>query len=353
MSLTDWNDLAQICGNATVKAQILGAIPDSLKPLSIVLAEREFDETKEPPDDVPLFKLKDTIIATRGNIVTITAQLKAGKSAGVGAMQAATMVSLDSDFDCLGFSSSNPEGHKVIHFDSEQSRRDHWKCSMRTLRRAGLQTRPPWFKSYLLAGLGYKRAWDCVLEAVKDGPIHSIFLDGIADFVPSVNDEEACNARVAELQSLAGELDCAIICVIHFNPGSDKSRGHLGSEIERKAESNLRLDKDNQVTVMWSEKQRGAPIFKDKGPSFQWSDDKQMHVSCGSAGSIKDEEERDELLHELGKVFSTRPGMSYSDMLDGLEKVCKKKRTTVYKKAKRAISLGLLSHVANVYSLNR
>jgi hypothetical protein len=213
------------------------------------------------------------------------------------------------------------------------------------LHRAHTKTPPPWFRSYLLTGLGYKRAWECVLEAVKAGPIHSIFLDGIADFVPDVNDAEICNAKVAELQQLAGNLDCPIICVIHFNPGSEKSRGHLGSELERKAESNLRLDKDEDTTVIWSNKQRGAPISKATGPAFQWSDDKQMHVSVASSADTKKDEKRGASEMLMAEVFGSRASLNYSEIVAGVVKTgCSE--SWAEKKAAKARALGVIKREA-------
>jgi hypothetical protein len=153
------------------------------------------------------------------------------------------------------------------------------------LRRIHLPKPPPWFYSYCLTGLGFKAATECFLHSLQiaadtHGGIHSAFLDGIADFVSDVNDPAEANAFIAQLQDLAIQFDAPITGVIHFNPGSDKSRGHLGSQFERKAETNLRLDKTNEITTIWSEKQRRAPIPKGSGPSFTWSDEAQMHVSC-------------------------------------------------------------------------
>jgi phage/plasmid primase-like uncharacterized protein len=348
---TDFNDLANISGAAAVRQQILSAIPNALKPASITLVERKFDFSRKPPEVRPVFKLKDTVIATPGNLVTITSQVKTGKSAMVGAMEASTMVAIDSDADTLGFYSRNLDNKLVLHFDSEQSPDDHWFCSMRTLRRAGVVMPPTWFRSYCLTGLGHKRAWECVLEAVKDGPVHSIFLDGTADFVADVNDAAESNEFVSRLHDLAIQIDCPIIGVIHFNPGGEKSRGHLGSQLERKAESNLRLDKDSETTVIWSEKQRGAPILKANGPAFKWSDERQMHVSCVSGGDLKGNLEREHLQHVVEEVFGNRSGIKYSDLIAGFILVLKKSESTSKRDLAKALRLGIVvKSVAGLYA---
>jgi hypothetical protein len=90
----------------------------------------------------------------------------------------------------------------------------------------------------------------------------------------AANDPDEAFAFIEEWQQLADKYQMVIVCVRHENPGSEtgKTRGHLGSQLERKAESNLRLLKEDIVTVIYREKSRGAHIPKDKGPRFHWSD---------------------------------------------------------------------------------
>jgi hypothetical protein len=244
--------------------------------------------------------------------------VKTGKSAVVGAMVASAMAGEDSGCT-LGFTSCNPKKLALLSFDSEQSPDDHWHQNARALRRAGLQEPPSWLYSYCLTGLGSKRAWECVKEAIRiaadqHGGVHSILIDGVADLVADVNDPAESNDFIAELHEVAIERVCSIIGVIHFNPGGEKTRGHLGSQLERKAETNLRLDKSDQVTTIWSDKQRRAPIPKGSGPCFAWDETAGMHVTVASRGSAKDAAEQESLQALAEEVFSSHPSMRYSDL---------------------------------------
>lgn len=248
-----------------------------------LLSERQFNPAITPPPLRPVYTLAGTVVATPANLATITAASKAGKSVVIEAMLASAMATANSA-DCLSFKSSNPQSFALLHFDSEQSPDDHWHGISRALKRAGRTAPPKFLHSYCLTGLEGKQAWQCISEAIRvaaevHGGIHSILIDGVADFVANVNDPAECNAFVATLHGIAIERDCSIIGVIHFNPGGEKTRGHLGSQLERKAETNLRLDKENGVTVVWSDKQRRAPIPRESGPCFAWNDEAGMHVS--------------------------------------------------------------------------
>lgn len=248
------------------------------------LNQRKFDHRAKPPEIPPVYTLLGKPVATPGNLVSIASAVKTGKSAVIGAMCAAAMADNETA-DLLGFGSCNPRGRILLWFDSEQSPFDFWHCVKRAIRRAGLTAPPNWLRAYCLTGLQQSEARECVklalaIEAQASAGIHSVLLDGLADLVKDPNDAGECNAFVAEFHNLAIEHDCPIVGVIHFNPGGDKTRGHLGSQFERKSESNLRLDKDKDgITEIWSEKQRRAPIPEGTGPCFQWNDARAMHVS--------------------------------------------------------------------------
>ena len=292
------------------------------------LKKRWFDGSRQPPALRVVYTLADKVIATPGNISTIAAPVKAGKSAVIGAMVAGTMcrpLHPDDaeagmpDRDLLGFASSNPDRLPVLWIDSEQSPDDFWHCVMRSIRRAGLTARPPWLHAACLTGLGPLQAWKCVHTAMKEkggstGKFHSILLDGAADFVRNVNDPAECSDFVAELVGIAIERDCPLINILHFNPGTDKTRGHLGSHLERKSETNLRLDKDGDRTTIWSINQRRAPILKRDGICFRWSDEAGMHVICQSGGEVRNDAARDLLSRVAMDAFSKVASMKWTDL---------------------------------------
>jgi hypothetical protein len=317
-TVKDAADFFEAGGDAGQLQAIIDAPPEP-GPIAKLIRERAFNPDIEPPPLRSIYTLARQTVSTPGNLTTITSAIKTGKSAVIGAMAAAAMPhSVESDL--LGFNSSNPDGKALLWFDSEQSEDDFWHCVARALRRAGIQRPPPWFYAYRLTGLGCKRSWEIVTEATriaadKHGGIHSELLDGGADFVADVNDPEESNAFVATLQDMAGNYDCPIVSVIHFNPGTEKSRGHLGSQLERKAETNLALEKDiDGTTVIYSSKNRRAGIPKDTGPRFKFDVAAGMHVTIESRQFAKDAAMREDLLALAKDVFGERRSMRYSEI---------------------------------------
>ena len=75
------------------------------------------------------------------------------------------------------------------------------------------------------------------------GGIHMVVIDGIADLLDAVNDEESHVKLVDELFPIAGIYNTIIVCVLHLAPSGMKLRGHLGSEVQHKAAGILLIEK--------------------------------------------------------------------------------------------------------------
>jgi hypothetical protein len=318
-------ELAEAVRNSTKAAQtaLEAAQGGTRDGIAEALATRRFDCGAVPPRPVPILKLGESVISTPGNILNIQAPAKAGKSAALSGMLAA-LFTRSPEADTLGFQADNPEGKAVIHFDTEQSRFDHDQLVRRALRRAKVTAPPPWFYSYSVADLGHHdrlQAWECAIDSAarECSGVHAVFLDGVADLVLDPNDSGEAFAFVGNLHSTAIRHDCAIITVLHENPGSEsgKTRGHLGSQIERKAETNLRLSKDaNGITTVWADRARHGHIPKDSGTCFEWSDAAGMHVSCGTAREIKDQLKRNQHGDEATRVFlgADDAGLTFTEL---------------------------------------
>lgn len=278
---------------------------------------RRFDPASKPAELRVRFSLAGVPISTPGNLTAITAQAKVGKSALLQGFVAATFTAPERD--CLSVIGQNTAGHAVIYVDTEQSKDDFWRAIDRTKDRAGAVMYPAWLIPHCVSDLPVAEIRDGLAVKMADaqpefGGIHSVFIDGVADMVLDVNDAEECNALVADLFRLATRYDCSVVVVIHKNPGSDKTRGHLGSQIERKAETNLTLDKEDDQTVVWSIKQRRAPIFKKDGPRFTWSDEAAMHVTVFDSGRPKISATLEKWCEHARTVFGKSPKMTYVEL---------------------------------------
>jgi hypothetical protein len=338
-------------------------VPDTSAPAPAwadILAVRRFNVASPPPKPRPIYTLTGATVATQGNLQAITGQAKSGKTALLSGFIAATMTPTG---DTLGVQSFNPDSTAVIHFDTEQSRYDHHHAIMQALRRAGRQAPPDWLHSYSLADVGiderrilFRHQLDAARKA--HGAIHSAILDGIGDLCHDPNDSAEAFALVAELHKLAIDYDTTIICVLHENPGSEtgKTRGHLGSQLERKAESNLRMTKDaDGITTVFTANSRHASISKAQGPRFAWNDEAAMHLTTvDAAATTKDSARREELRDVAVEVFRDTPstvGLTWEQLHQRIESVEGLKRSGARKKYAAMMKAEVIRQTGEKYRL--
>lgn len=281
---------AQATLQAIASGQALPKAPQVTQLLATdTTAARRVRFALKPQEPVTRLFLNGKPVCTPANLTTIISRAKTGKTTALGAAVAAILGAHYDHHDLDTFKFSAPHTDEaVILIDTEQSPYDAWTCHHRTLQRAGDPVDPEWLHHYALVGMGARQLRDSLTSILARATtahkgIFTIILDGVADFVTSVNDEAETNEFVAWLQSLAVLHNTPIICVIHSNEGiknGDDGRGHLGKQLTRKAESNLLLKKVGEITTITSEKQRKAPITEKDGVAFRWDDEYQRHVTC-------------------------------------------------------------------------
>ncbi len=277
--------------------------------LDSILVARKYAQAAPPPRTDPVLWVGETGIAKPGDLVVVQAKVKAGKSAVLGAMMASIMGRHDQGHDYLGWRGDNPLELPLLHFDTEQSPEDHYDLIERARIRAGLEEAPQWLHSFCLTDVSLAKRrqliFHCADKLFKEyGGLCAIFLDGIGDLCEDVNDPVASNRLVDAVYDMAIRYRCPFVNVLHENHSSEtgKTRGHLGSQLERKAAANLRLEKDGKTGViqLWGERLRRGHIGKGDGPSFVWSNERGMHVTTLSERDAKGIE-REAAANELKK----------------------------------------------------
>ena len=212
---------------------------------------------------------------------------------------------------------------------------------------------PTNFRAYYLADVptAKRRALLAAeLERASEecGGIHSVFIDGIADLCIDPNEAMESNGLVDELVQLAIKHACPIITVLHENPSgaeTGKTRGHLGSQLERKAESNLRVVKDAKgVSTIYSDRCRRASIPKESGPRFAWDNEAGMHVSVHTAAKADraDEKRRTEQ-PAVDSVFTGTVGsVTWSDLKKRIMDIVHLAERTAERRITEWMALGLI-----------
>lgn len=311
--------------------------PTHLRGVMSRLNRRKIDVSYRPE---PLFALNGRVWATEGNFSTFSALSKAGKSACTGGMIAAV---LPGEGDTLGFSAGNPKKGALICIDTEQSDYHHDKKLLAAIGRKGYNedNMPDWIAPYALAGETLDLLW---LEAImwreqqRCGFVHSVILDGVADLVRNVNDPAEADLITAGLIRLAKRYKCHIVAIIHINPGgadSGKTRGHLGSTLERKAETNLTIKVTERDRVVYARNARDCDIPEKDGTRFAWSDAAGTFITTAGGAADGDGFNALDILEYLAggdasksctkKAFGERSGVSAKTVERGINKLLTEK----------------------------
>jgi hypothetical protein len=189
-------------------------------------------------------------IGTYGNFSFVQAPPKVGKSFFTSLLSSAYM---NGSNKYTGKLKGHRKGRKIIHFDTEQGKFHAQKVFRRPVLMNDLEVDDNYY-TYALRNMSPAdrvNFIDYVIEDTLDGKdIGLVIIDGIADLVSDVNNLEQCSYAVQKLMSWTDEYKCHIVTIIHSNYGSDKPTGHLGSFLEKKAETQIKLEK-NTVNKGW------------------------------------------------------------------------------------------------------
>ena len=294
----------------------------------MMLQSCEIDYENPPDASKSIVAVNGVPLGTQDNLLCITGGEGTGKSNYVAAILTGTLGTERLPAErTLGFEiTPNPNGLAVLHYDTEQSEAQLHKNLGKTLQRASLKNVPKFYHSLYLASLSRKDRLKLIRESMdlfyhKHGGIHLVVIDGIADLIRSANDETESIAIVDELYRLAGIYNTCIICVLHFVPNGIKLRGHIGSELQRKAAGILSIEKDDnpEYSVVKALKVRDGSPLDVPMMLFGWDKAEDMHVYRGEK-SKEDKEKRktDELIAVVKEAFRNSFKLTYQELCEVL-----------------------------------
>ena len=203
------------------------------------------DEFTLPP---VVLQAGEAIIGTLGNFSVSTGKMKAKKTFNVSAIVAAALV----NGQVLEYKASFPESKRtILYFDTEQSPYHCQLVMQRILRLAGLpiDREPEHLKfSHLRAIADPNERREIISYAIYNTPnVGLVVIDGIRDLMLDINNSTEATKLVGDLMQWTSEQNIHIQTVLHLNKGDDNARGHIGTELNNKAETVLQITKDNTL----------------------------------------------------------------------------------------------------------
>jgi hypothetical protein len=189
-------------------------------------------------------------IGTDGNFSFVQAFPKVGKSFFISLLVSAYQ-SGGNKF--TGTIKGHRRGRKIIHFDTEQGKFHCQKVFRRPVIMNELQTDDN-YHTYALRPMTPTERVEFIdyilFDKFNDDKIGLVIIDGVADLLNDVNSMTETNSVVQKIMTWTAKKECHILTIIHQNFGSDKPTGNLGSALEKKAETQIKLEK-NEINKGW------------------------------------------------------------------------------------------------------
>lgn len=302
-----------------------------------MLKSCEIDFNNPPAKAQEIISAGDVPLGTQGNILCITGGEGTGKSNYVAALVAGSIRPENSQVDTLGINVyPNAQNKAVLLYDTEQSEVQLFKNVSNLLKRAKRSEKPDEFKAFCLTGMSRKERLQAIVQSMDKfhyqyGGIQLVVIDGIADLVHSANDEVESLRIVDELYRLAGIYQTCIICVLHYVPNGLKLRGHLGSELQRKAAAilSIELDGDATISVVKALKVREGSPLDVPLMLFSWDKEAGMHLYRGEKPREEKEKRKEkELVSVAREVFDQQTYITYIDLCEQIQQIMDVKERT-------------------------
>ena len=189
-------------------------------------------------------------IGTDGNFSFVQAFPKVGKSFFISLLVSAYQ---SGGNKYSGNIKGHRRGRKIIHFDTEQGKFHCQKVFRRPVIMNELQTDDN-YHTYALRAMTPNERVNFIeyilFDKYNEDKIGLIIIDGVADLLNDVNSMTETNYVVQKIMTWTAKKQCHLLTIIHQNFGSDKPTGNLGSALEKKAETQIKLEK-NEVNKGW------------------------------------------------------------------------------------------------------
>lgn len=293
-----------------------------------MLKSCEIDFDNPPAKAEEVISAGDVPLGTQGNILCITGGEGTGKSNYVAALIAGAVIKDNQAIDTLGVSvRPNPDNKAVLLYDTEQSEVQLFKNVSNLLKRAKLKEKPEELRAFSLTGMSRKERLQAIVQSMDkyhyeyEG-IRLVVIDGIADLVLSANDEAESIRIVDELYRLAGIYKTCIVCVLHYVPNGLKLRGHLGSELQRKAAAivSIELDSEPSISVVKALKVRDGSPLDVPLMQFSWDKEMGMHIYIGEKPREEKEKRKEKELAVVAReIFISQKHLTYIDLCDRIQ----------------------------------
>ena len=278
------------------------------------------DKVTIPPKN--LF-VGDCTIATFGNFSASTGKAKSKKTFNISAMVAAAVTNTT----VLNYRACLPEGkRKILYFDTEQSKYHCHNVLERIYKLSGLSVKKddPRLLFWGLREYTPKLRIALIDYALrKHQEVGLVIIDGLRDLMYDINNGKEATDVMTVLMAWTSVYDLHIHTVLHLNKNDNNPRGHIGTELENKAETVLIISKNLQNNSISEVRPMHMRDKEFSTFAFHIDDNKLPVLDNGISVTVVKRREKslvslDNEVHQeiLSKAFKNNTPTRYSDLVE-------------------------------------
>lgn len=291
--------------------------------LESYLSKGEIKATDKVTIPPKILFVGDCTIATFGNFSASTGKAKSKKTFNISAMVAAAVTNTT----VLNYRACLPEGkRKSLYFDTEQSKYHCHNVLERIYKLSGLSVKKddPRLLFWGLREYTPKLRIALIDYALrKHQEVGLVIIDGLRDLMYDINNGKEATDVMTVLMAWTSVYDLHIHTVLHLNKNDNNPRGHIGTELENKAETVLIISKNLQNNSISEVRPMHMRDKEFSTFAFHIDDNKLPVLDNGISVTVVKRREKslislDNEVHQeiLSKAFKKNSPTRYSDLVE-------------------------------------
>lgn len=291
--------------------------------LESYLSKGEIKATDKVTIPPKILFVGDCTIATFGNFSASTGKEKSKKTFNISAMVAAAVTNTT----VLNYRACLPEGkRKILYFDTEQSKYHCHNVLERIYKLSGLSVKKddPRLLFWGLREYTPKLRIALIDYALrKHQEVGLVIIDGLRDLMYDINNGKEATDVMTVLMAWTSVYDLHIHTVLHLNKNDNNPRGHIGTELENKAETVLIISKNLQNNSISEVRPMHMRDKEFSTFAFHIDDNKLPVLDNGISVTVVKRREKslvslDNEVHQeiLSKAFKNNSPTRYSDLVE-------------------------------------
>ena len=216
----------------------------SREELAVFIEEAAVSVTNNYEEAPAVLMVDDAVIGTLGNFSASIGKAKSKKTFNVSAIAASAL----SGRTVLRYRSMFPENkRKILYIDTEQGRHHCQQVLKRILRLAEMPDDkvPENLIMLSLRKFAPRVRLLIVEEAIGTTPdLGLVIIDGIRDFLYDINSSSESTEVISKFMQWTDDKQIHIHTVLHQNKNDEHARGHIGTELNNKAETIMQIEPD-------------------------------------------------------------------------------------------------------------